>query len=158
MLDEDIPELRGKLLALVNTSQQKNGDPFPKNILHDQGNAKLGDSFVNFLFSVAKSLCWQRTTGLKVADAVLSNAYKQSRLKEYVFLKGNKDVLGDKIEALLLWTWLSRFMDFTEMVNVLRKNLDTSKFNHHEMEKITSTEAFCSLFDEIASKLENIAQ
>ncbi|MHA2299238.1 MAG: ribonuclease III family protein [Candidatus Hodarchaeales archaeon] len=154
MIDEDFSSIREGLFALIKKTGRINDDKtFPRSILHDPGHAKLGDSFVNFLFSAAKTLCREKTTGLKVPDVVLSNAYRKSLLRKQVHLKGSKDALGDKLEALLLWTWVSGFMNFTEMVKVLQDNIDVKKLNHHEMEKITSAIAFQALFDVIADKM-----
>ncbi len=150
--EETLQGLKTDLKTIVKRQGWKSGDgPFPLSIIHNQGNAKLGDGFVNFLFSLAKSLCQQRTTGLKVPDIVLSEAYRQSNLGKHVKLKGNKDILGDKVEALLLWTWLSDYMDLMEMTAILRDNLDPSSLKHHETEKISSITAFVALFDAIDS-------
>ncbi|MHA1166282.1 MAG: ribonuclease III family protein [Candidatus Hodarchaeales archaeon] len=154
MDEETLQELKNDLAAIIKKQGWKSEDgPFPLSVLHNQGNAKLGDGFVNFLFSMAKSLCQERTTGLKVADSVLSEAYRQSSLSKHVKLKGNKDILGDKVEALLLWTWLSGYMDLMEMTAILRDNIDPSSLKHHKTEKLTSIVAFTALFNAIEAYL-----
>lgn len=152
MDEQTLQGLKSALQTIIKHQGWKSEDgPFPLSIIHNQGNAKLGDGFVNFLFSMAKSLSQKRTTGLKVPDIVLSKAYRQSNMSKHVELKGNKDILGDKVEALLLWTWLSDYMDLMEMASILRDNLDPSSLKHHETEKISSITAFIALFDAIAS-------
>jgi len=149
--DQETVGLKADLLKVMRRQGWKaDDDPFPLSIVHNKGNAKLGDGFVNIIFSIAKTLCQQKATGLKVADSVLSMAYRKSKLSKHLKLKGNKDILGDKVEALLLWTWLNDHMDIVKMTSILRDNLDPAFLKHHEMEKIASVTAFTALFDAIA--------
>ncbi|MHA1978539.1 MAG: ribonuclease III family protein [Candidatus Hodarchaeales archaeon] len=114
-----------------------------------KGNAKLGDSLVNFIYSLAKSGVSNTPTGTKVSDLILSKAYRSSlwTTSEYLKLKGKKGQLADQVEALILFFWIQKLLSIDEFVEILMKNLDPKKLHHSHEEEETAINAFKSLLD-----------
>ena len=119
--------------------------------VHDKGNAKLGDSLVNLIYSVAKSITSGTPTGVKVADFILTDAYKNSKWykTKTLQLKGDKGKVADSIEALILYFWVYFSVNLNTLVNPLKAHLDPKSLHHHKKERISATYAFQILLDEL---------
>ena len=128
----------------------------PSLIVHDDGFAKLGDAYVNFAYSLAKSTVLGEPTGCKVPDTVLSNAYRNSNLTKMkkLDIRGRKGQIGDSIEGLLLWAWLTEVLPLDNLVVTLRDNLAVTSFIHSRTEAETATKAFSVVLDQLAQLLE----
>lgn len=122
--------------------------------IQDKGNAKLGDALVNFIYSIAKSQVLNGSTGAKVADYVLSEAYKQSNWKKKNRLKitGNKGKIADKIEALVLYFWIKEGFSFDFFIECLANRLEEDKLHHPKDEQNSAVDAFKYLLDELYEK------
>jgi hypothetical protein len=116
----------------------------------DKANAKLGDAFVNFVYSLAKSGVSKTPTGTKVSDFILSEAYKLSlwRKNELLLLKGKKGFLADQVEALILFFWIFELLDIDEMSISLMKLLNPEKLHHPREEEKVAIVSFQSLLDD----------
>jgi len=93
-------------------------------ILQDKNLAKLGDSYVNFVFSLALTEVEQHPTGVKVSDKVLAEAAKRSGLRKILPNRINKDVLGNAVEALIIHAWINKSITIEESVNILKKSIN----------------------------------
>ncbi len=133
-----------------------------KEAVNSEEMAKLGDSFINFLYSISKSLALGSLTGMKVPDSVLANAYRSSKWNSSgkLSLRGKKDQVGDGVEALILYYWLNGKISFSKMVALISENLVVEALSHHRSENKTSSNAFKILLDyahdlESEPKVEN---
>ena len=129
-----------------------------RDFLFNKGNAKLGDSLVNFIYSLAKSGVTKSPTGTKVSDAILAKAYRSSlwMKTDYLKLKGKKGQLADQVEALVLFFWIHKLISIDNFVSVLMENLIPSKLHHPREEEETAIVAFKSILNLCYSTLEEI--
>ncbi|WP_455276753.1 ribonuclease III family protein [[Eubacterium] cellulosolvens] len=93
-------------------------------ILQDKDLAKLGDSYVNFVFSLALTEVEQHPTGIKVSDRVLAEAAKRSGLRKILPNRINKDILGNAVEALIIHAWINKSITIEESVNILKRSIN----------------------------------
>ncbi|MHA2245227.1 MAG: ribonuclease III family protein [Candidatus Hodarchaeales archaeon] len=117
--------------------------------VHNKCNAKLGDSLVNFIYSVAKSLVSEIPTGVKVSDSILSEAYKGSLWynSNSLKLKGKKSKIADAIEALILYFWIHEDISLEKLINPLMVQLKPDRLHHHKEEHASAVLSFQSLLD-----------
>jgi len=71
-----------------------------REIVQDKDLAKLGDSLVNFTYSLAKSLVLKRPEAWKVSDRVLSRALEDACLLKILPKRSDRHSKGDAVEAL----------------------------------------------------------
>ncbi|MCD6446316.1 hypothetical protein J7L49_05980 [Candidatus Bathyarchaeota archaeon] len=90
-------------------------------ILADHKLASLGDSFVNFTYSLALSEMKGEPFGIKVKGQVLANALKKAGLREYLPSRMSRHTLADAAEALIVYAWLADLVSLDETISVLRK-------------------------------------
>ncbi len=113
----------------------------------DRGNAKLGDALVNLIYSIAKSLVLKKATGTKVSDSVLSEAYRGSLWREELGLRGKKDFVADRVEALVLFFWIHRSISLDAFVTPLVSQLKPELLHHPREEHLAAIQAFKNLLD-----------
>jgi hypothetical protein len=120
----------------------------------NKGNAKLGDSFVNFIYSLAKSGVTEATTGTKVSDHILTLAYRSSLWPkaDYLRIKGKKGQLADQVEALILFFWIQEIISLNDFVKCLMENLTSEKLHHPREEEEAAIIAFKSVLNLCYSK------
>lgn len=123
------------------------------NFLYDPRNAALGDSLVNFIYSVAKTLVSSSFTGIKVPDYVMVDAYKESLLFTKIKLTGDRKKLGNVLESLLLAVWIYNLLTLDDLIQRLREELDPKKFKNAIEERRTATKAFIRLYNICSSIL-----
>lgn len=119
--------------------------------VHNKGNAKLGDSLVNFIYSVAKSLVSKKPTGMKVSDSILSEAYKGSLWYKTNTLKltGKKNRVADAIEALILFFWIQEEINLEGLIDPLITELEPERLHHPKEEHFSAVLSFQSLLDSL---------
>ena len=117
--------------------------------VHNKANAKLGDSLVNFLYSIAKSLVSGSPTGIKVSDSILSESYKCSQWfkTKTLTLSGNKGQIADSIEALVLYFWIQESMTIEELIKPIVSNLHADNLHHPKEERKSAIQAFQKFLD-----------
>lgn len=93
-----------------------------KIILTDKGLAKLGDAYVNFIYSLALTEIEGKPTGIKVSDRILSNAAKKSGLKDLLAKRTRRDDTANAVEALIVYVWREELMRTEEAIDILKKN------------------------------------
>ena len=109
-------------------------------LLLDKDLAGLGDSYVNFVYSLAMSQKHQRPIGAKVSNQVLAKAVEMSGLRRFLPHRVDRHTRANAAEALLVFAWLQNKQELNHSVTVLsgKENL---------------TEAFAVLLREILEKL-----
>lgn len=110
----------------------------------DKDLAKLGDAYVNFLFSLALSQRFGKPVGAKVDNQTLAGALKNAGLRELLPKRTDRHTRGNAAEALIAYAWLKKVSAFEESLRILRESEDPQ-------------EAFTKLLQEISQKL-NLTQ
>lgn len=109
-------------------------------ILLDKDLAKLGDAYVNFVFSLALSQRLQRPMGAKVNNQILARAIKSAGLRGVLPRRIDRHTQGNAAEALIVYAWLQKTLSLEDCLKVLRENEDPS-------------EAFAKLLQKIGKRL-----
>jgi len=103
-----------------------------REILTDHKLAALGDTYVNFVYSLALSKKMGEPTGVRVDSRILAEALRRAGLRDLLPPRTDRHKQADAVEALIVYAWIQGLMTIEEGVNVLEQ---------HE----NATEAFCSL-------------
>ena len=95
-----------------------------REILMDQKLASLGDSFVNFVYSLALSKRKGEPIGAKVNSRVLSEALKKAGLRKLLPSRTDRHTQADAVEALIVYAWIKNVITMEEGVDVLERHED----------------------------------
>jgi len=93
-------------------------------LLLDKELASLGDSYVNFIYSLAMSQKKGRPTGAKVNNRTLANAVEVSGLRKLLPHRVDRHVRGNAAEALLVFAWLQDILEMEDCIKVLSEEED----------------------------------
>jgi hypothetical protein len=111
-----------------------------QDLLLDKDLASLGDSYVNFVYSLAMSRKHSRPMGAKVNNQILADAVESSGLRKLLPHRVDRHERGNAAEALLVFAWLEDKQEMDDCVKVLSQNTDATK-------------AFASLLRDVLEKL-----
>jgi hypothetical protein len=92
-----------------------------KEVLTDHGLASLGDSYVNFVYSLVLSNRKREPEGTKVKGSILAEALRRAGLREQLPSRMSRHALADAAEALMAYAWLSDRLTLNECVRTLGK-------------------------------------
>jgi len=95
-----------------------------REVLMDQKLAKLGDAYVNFLYSLALSKKRREATGTKVQGRLLADAFKKAGLREFLPSRIDRHKQADAAEALIVYAWIQGSMTMEEGLEILEQNED----------------------------------
>ena len=118
----------------------------------DRGLPKLGDSLVNFTFSLALSEYLGRPTGERVPNASLAMALELAGLRNIIPPRTDKHGKGDIAEALFAYAWLEGKITVEEAVTILKENL-TDDATHFSRKKEAAGRAFAEVYRVIKERL-----
>jgi hypothetical protein len=93
-------------------------------VLTDHSLASLGDTYVNFAYSLALSNRRRKPSGTKVKGSILAEALKKAELREHLPARMTRHMLADAAEALIVYAWLHNFVPLEESVAMLEKTGD----------------------------------
>jgi len=93
-------------------------------LLLDKDLAALGDSYVNFVYSLAMSQRLKRPVGAKVDNQTLAEAVTKSGLRKFLPHRVDRHTRGNAAEALLVFAWLSDLLDLHDCTDALSKEDD----------------------------------
>lgn len=96
-------------------------------LLLDKELAALGDSYVNFVYSLAMSQKHKRPTGAKVNNQVLAQAVALSGVRKHLPHRVDRHARGNAAEALLVFAWLSDLLEMDECTKVLSTEDDLAE-------------------------------
>jgi hypothetical protein len=96
-----------------------------REVLMDQKLAKLGDAYVNFLYSLALSKKKGEPAGTKVEGRLLADAFKKARLRKFLPSRIDRHKKADAAEALIVYAWIRGSMTMEEALKILEQNEDT---------------------------------
>ena len=94
-------------------------------VLMDQKLAKLGDAYVNFLYSLALSKKKGEATGTKVKGRLLADAFKKAGLRKFLPSRIDRHKQADAAEALTVYAWIRGSMTMEEGLEILEQNEDS---------------------------------
>jgi hypothetical protein len=93
-------------------------------VLMDQKLAKLGDAYVNFLYSLALSKKKAEPAGTKVQGRLLADAFKKADLRKFLPSSVDRHKQADAAEALIVYAWIRGSMTMEEALEILEQNDD----------------------------------
>ena len=93
-------------------------------VLTNHGLASLGDTYVNFAYSLALSNRKGKPSGEKVKGSILAEALKKAGLREYMPSRTTRHMLADAAEALIVYAWLHSCITLEDCVATLVKTKD----------------------------------
>jgi len=94
-------------------------------VLMDQKLAKLGDAYVNFLYSLALSKKKGEPTGIKVKGRLLADAFKKAGLRKFLPSRIDRHKQADAAEALIVYAWIRGSMTMEEGLEIFEQNQDS---------------------------------
>ena len=94
-------------------------------VLMDQKLAKLGDAYVNFLYSLALSKKSGEPTGIKVKGSLLADGFKKAGLRKFLPSRVDRHKQADAAEALIVYAWIQGSMTMEEALEILEQNEDS---------------------------------
>ena len=113
-----------------------------ESIMNDKGLAKVGDNFVNFVYSLAKSVVLGHTTGEKVRDSVLARAIRATEINNHFSRRTDAGRAADSYEAIMAYLWMKEKISILDMVNSLSKSLDITNSTSRKKEGEIAAVAF----------------
>lgn len=96
-------------------------------LLLDTDLAGLGDAYVNFVYSLAKSRKQGRPVGGKVNNQVLAVAVEESGLRDLLPHRVDKHARANAAEALLVYAWLQDLQEFDDCIEVINNEEDVAR-------------------------------
>ena len=90
-----------------------------KDIMLDKNLAKLGDAYVNLIYSIALSIKFGKPVGVKVDNRVLAEAVRKAELRSFLPKGLSRHDIGNAAEALLAYGWLKGLIDADDCVKFL---------------------------------------
>lgn len=117
----------------------------------DRGLAQLGDSFVNLVYSLAKSRAGGSPVGEKVPDRVLSEALGISGLPTPARLKHGER--GNIVEAALAHAWMGNMITVDGAAAVVQDSLSRGEFRSAALERQLAAKAFSKLFKDAVARI-----
>ncbi len=111
----DLEELRRLLAA--------NGIHTMQAAMRSKDLAKLGDSLVNLLHSLAQSMVANRFEGAKVSGKTLASALRIANLRQFAPSRLDSHGLGDSVEALIAFAWIRGAFSIPEGATLLAQEL-----------------------------------
>jgi hypothetical protein len=91
-------------------------------VLTDHKLAKLGDAYVNFLYSLAVSKKTGEPAGIKVKGRLLADAFKKAGLRKFLPSRMDRHKQADAAEALIVYAWIHSSMTIEEGLEILEQN------------------------------------
>ncbi len=93
-----------------------------RKILTDRSLARLGDAYINFIYSLALTEIAGEPKGIKVSDSTLAEAARVSGLRKLLPKRTRRNDAANAVEALLIYAWRSKLVATEEAVDVLKRN------------------------------------
>ena len=88
-------------------------------VMQDRKLASLGDAYINLVYSMALTEISGEPRGVKVSDRILSHAFKEAGLREYLGARQSRKDFANASEALLIETFRKGLMTVDESVKII---------------------------------------
>ena len=92
-----------------------------KEVLLDNKLARLGDAYVNFIYSLALSNRKGEPIGRKVKGKILAEAFKSAGLRDFLPHRIDSHKVADAAEALILYAWAKDALTSQEAIKILQE-------------------------------------
>lgn len=125
-----------------------------KHILTDKNLAKFGDSLINFLYSIAKSVVTGVFCGEKVSDKALASALRETSLKNKTRPRSTVNEQADAVEAFCAYLWLKPLISLDEMITIIVNAIEGLDLSYHKAEKAAEKQAFKTLIENFLVKTD----
>ena len=112
---------RGIILKKSETPSQRSN---LSDLLLDKNLAKLGDSYINFLYSIAMTITKKEPTGIKVSDRLLALAAKEAGMRVLLPKRTPIGRVADAVEVLLIHSVISGSLKMKDMIEILLESED----------------------------------
>jgi hypothetical protein len=106
-----------------------------------------GDSFVNFIYSLALSNTFRRPMGRKASNDILSEALLRAGLRERLGSRVTRHEMADYLEGFLFFAWAKDRITLRECVAVLTQGLRRKREAGIREASITAFEGLLSHLD-----------
>jgi|Deesub1362A_J573_1020465.scaffolds.fasta_scaffold00015_103 hypothetical protein len=93
-------------------------------IFSERNLAGLGDTYINFLYSLAFSLKKKKPCGMKVSNKVLAEAVRQAGVRRRLPSRLSRRDIGSSAEALIVYAAAKNLISSRELVDLLREAED----------------------------------
>jgi hypothetical protein len=120
-----------------------------EHIMNDKGLAKIGDTLINFIYSLSKSIVLGFSTGEKVRDSILARAIRQTSIYERIGHRTDAGTAGDAYEAIVAYLWLTKQIQIDSIVDMLVDLLPLDTQTSRRAEGRIAAEAFESIMDHL---------
>lgn len=124
-------------------SPAESGNSQLRLVLADSRLAKLGDAYVNFVFSLGRSRALREPQGIKVSDRILAEALRRSGLRQELPRRTTRQDCANAVEALLVYGYLNKLVTLEEAVDRIAASPDSP------------VDALVSLIRSVAEKIED---
>lgn len=124
-------------------SPAESGNSRLRLVLADSRLAKLGDAYVNFVFSLGRSRALREPQGIKVSDRILAEALRRSGLRQELPRRTTRQDCANAVEALLVFGYLNKLVTLEEAVDRIAASPDSP------------VDAFVNLIRSVAEKIED---
>ncbi len=95
-----------------------------RDILSSKKLAELGDSYVNFIFSLALSKRMGEPMGVRVKGRVLADALKMAGLRPILPSRVDTHAQADASEAFMVYAWLHGLISLKESVETIESKAE----------------------------------
>ena len=95
----------------------------PPEAFRDQNLSKLGDSLLNFIYSLNLSLSQGIPSGGKIPNRVLARAMERSSHRDLVPRRSDSHRKGDIVEAIFAYAWLKGDFEIGNAVKFISRRL-----------------------------------
>jgi len=90
-----------------------------RDVMMDHKLASLGDTYVNFMFSLSLSESLGEPMGRKVSGYTLSSALKRADLRRLLPARMDRHMQADAAEALIVYSWITGLVSLKQGVETL---------------------------------------
>jgi len=112
--------------------------------------SRLGDGFVNFIYSLALSNALKKPTGKKVSNYILAEALIRSGLRKQAGKRLDKHEMADYVECAVFDAWVRKTITLEEYVDILTKNLRSNLQDENFKLREASIDAFAELLKHVS--------
>lgn len=125
----------------------------PKEAFLDEDLAKLGDTLVNLIYSLGRSIAQNKPDGAKAPNKVLSESLDTAGLRDIAPSRVDKHQLGDVTEAIIAYAWLQEKIKIKEAAEILAESLKNTDFNNRKKVLKAAETGFKNLLTTISERI-----
>lgn len=112
--------------------------------------ARLGDSFLNFVYSAAKTRAAGRPFGERVPNKVLSRALELSGIE----MKSERRDKGGTVEAILGYAWFRGVISLEEAIEIVSRRMSKMECESRSLEMEVLAKALSDLLGVVMNRFE----